>query len=233
MPPTGTVEQLLDAMHTRSRGDINRLIQFTGAHPNTVGGWLLGTSKPPMGEMLIRVAFFFELSGWKVSEMSAIDTLVAGMARYWMAEVATASDLKHALHYTAESNSDLLALFHNSRHPLYTQDLQSLLESKRTEYDRRFKKLVLEFGMSQDASESPPPPAPAVSQLLPKHQALIISQLAALLREAKPLAERVNSDDFTDEQRALLREEVGKFEYFELSTTLNQLTGPRPRKAKK
>lgn len=56
-----------------------------------------------------------------------------------------------------------------------------------------------------------------------------VAELAKLLKKAGPLAEIVNSDDMTDEDRGRLRALVGGERYVELSTNLNQMCSARTR----
>lgn len=56
-----------------------------------------------------------------------------------------------------------------------------------------------------------------------------VVQLARLLAKAVPLAELIDSDEFTDTDRARLRELVGVFSYFHLTTSLCQMCSQRAR----
>lgn len=57
----------------------------------------------------------------------------------------------------------------------------------------------------------------------------VVTQLAALLCQAARLASQVNSDGYSDEQRTLLLDLVGRRDYHELAENLCQLRHPLAR----
>lgn len=253
-----TVPDLLEELRRGPLEGISQLTDFLGAHPNTVGGWLLRTRPYPTGETLIRVACFFELQGRKVAELERADPLAANMARHWGLGLVSVDKLNEVLGYTATGTTALLSYFYGHRTPLPRRlgDLAAYLDELEEDYEARRAELRERFAPASEPDAFPQEPAPPPSAASPAPDVprpgvvpqaesppgetaglpLVsapnlgpVELAALLLRSAAPLIELIESDASTDEDRDKLRRLVGRDLFVELSTFLNRLTSWRVR----
>lgn len=229
MTAARSVSECLDLFRGAPREDIFKLIKFTESAPLTVGGWLMGTSKPPSGETMIKVAYFFDLNGWRVQELEESSTEIVTMARYWMSGVITTAELKEAMQYSTVDNQALLSLIYGKRTAIKASmlRLKTLLAEKQSKYEQIHSDLALKFRISFELESRAT--VSVVSPAQPEQDfTWVVETLAGLLRTALPLAEAIDNDG-SAEDFVRLRALTGLEEYVQLSTALNRMTGWRQR----
>jgi hypothetical protein len=220
---TGTFENALDVLRTYDRESILKFMHFMDAHPNTVGGWLLGTSKPPTGETKIRALSFFKLNGWLISDFEKLDSVGQNLALLLGFRVATLANMLDNLGLASSNANAILGYLYGEKELTkgtsmlakhYVADQAPLLAITRSQ-------LETEYLIS-----TPVAPVPVVATPTSSDPS---SLLASLLIDAYPLAVMLNSDDFSNEQRAAMRKLIGDERYLDLSVTLNQMRSTRTR----
>lgn len=221
---SGTFEQALDAFRRSSQADIQRFIEFMDVHPNTVGGWLLGTSKLPTGETKIRALCYFNLSDWKVSDFEKLDSLAKEMALLLGLRVTSLSEMLEELGLSANYGTGILGFLYGEKELTNTTRklAQRYVAEKAEDLEHAREKLKNTYKISESSTTSWAKASTAVS-------GDAVVELARLLNEAYGHAIELNSDDYTDAQRARMRELVGPQRYVELSVTLAQMKSARTR----
>lgn len=219
---TGTFDEALDALRKTSQADIKRFISFMEAHPNTVGGWLLGTSKLPTGETKIRALCYFNLNGWRVSEFEKLDDLAKSMALLLGLRVTTLPEMLEEIGLSQNYGTGILGFLYGEKElTRSTRKLaQRYVADKASDLKQAREDLSLKYEIKTDSSDLP---GVTVTSSDP------VSQLASLLIQAYPYAVALNSDSYSDEQRATMRELVGPEIYVELSVNLAQMKSTRTR----
>lgn len=211
---TGTVDQALETLRTSARSDIMNFTEFMGAHPNTVNGWLLGTS-PPMGDNKIRIISYFVLNGWKIDEYEQRDPLAQKLMLLLGYKVISMKEMLEELALSPSNAQGVLAFLYGERE--FSKPTRRLAEmlvaQKASQLSDVAQKLATNYVIkeSDDTTRS-------VERVEGDD---VVSRLSALLQQVMPMAELLNSDQFTDADRANMRLLVGPEVYEKLCVTLN------------
>ncbi len=221
----GTFEQALNQLRITDRATIKSFIQYMDAHPNTVGGWLFGTSIAPTGETKIRILSYFKLNDWRITEFESLEPLAQELALLLGYRVMTLAQILDELGLAQSYGSGILGFLYGEKElTKRTRKLaQLVVAQKANDLMSTEKQLKEQFGFKKLDQQLERPSTVSSS----KHSTIV--RLAEILKEAYPLAIALNSDNFTDEQRAEMRKLVGPENYVQLSVTLAQMKSARTR----
>ena len=213
---------------------------FVGVGDQTIRRWFK-KELHPVGEGLIRLRFYLEFLGYEVEELELLDRRVRDIARIYAFGVITLQFILDETNFSAGSNgtSVLLSVFRGVRgisNSKYAQlvALTELYSGKLAAKQAKTKKVLLGNGTAVAKPVlviTPPaalPPRLAAYQPQGSHLALIES-LAGLVKAAIPLARELESDEFTAEDRALVRELAGGDGVHRLANMLFRICGERAR----
>lgn len=218
----GTFEQALDALRAEPRAVIHEFMSFMDAHPNTVGGWLLGTSKPPSGETKVRALCYFRLKGWSVSEFENIELLAQNMSMLLGLRVITLAEMLDELGLAASYGNGILGFLYGEKElTKQARKLAQLLVVEKTAALELAKINAVSSLITIESNSAPANSAPTGS---------VGEKLAFLLAQAYPLALELNTENYTDEDRANMRRIVGHDQFVDLSVALNQMRSSRTRR---
>ncbi len=225
VPFKGTLKQCLDRLRQLPKQNIERFIAFTQAEKKTVWGWLMDDQSQPAGIFWVRAACFFRLNGWSVAELDANDPLAVTLAELWSYSVISPEEIKEFLGYETPSNQGLLEIVYGQRKFMLAQKkLMSQLAKLQAEaLEARRQELAPKYAIEFDGDETVGVP----------QRSDPVALLANLLKEALPLVKAINSDEFSDSDRARLRKLVGQGEYPELAVELSQMKSADTRKRAK
>ena len=218
----GTFEQALDALRTEPRVVIYEFMKFMDAHPNTVGGWLLGSSKPPTGETKVRALCYFKLKGWSVSEFEHIEPLAQNMSMLLGLRIITLAEMLDELGLAASYGNGILGFLYGEKE--LTKQARKLAQLLVVE-----KTAVLDSAKANAVSSLTITEPNSVS-INPAPTGSVGERLAFLLTQAYPFALELNTEKFTDEDRANMRRIVGHDQFVALSVALNQMRSSRTRR---
>ena len=221
MPQTMPFDDCLAELATMGRTEIKKFIDFMPARPETVNGWILSLSKPPVGEKYLFAELFFSLRDRQIEELAEVDPYACQLGRYWAAGIATADELKTALGYRETDNQCLIDIATGHRTPLShgLTGLTSLMHEREDAYHRKYQQLAKIYGTSD-------PPAPMSPTALDR--SALIGILTASLIAAAPIAALIETGN-SDDEREAVRQAVGPERFFLLSTALNKMLGWRAR----
>ncbi len=216
------------------------LALFTGTtvHP-TVHRWLRGTAVP-IGENAIGVRYYLELLGYEISE-NPRDPVLQEIGRMVAYDIATVEDLCKEVGAVTDYGRNLMLAALLGRAPI-SDDRLAVLESFALSFrdiiDEKKREIIaqLPHRMSQTKPAEPiaqrPTPSPILVTTTPSSDKLsvsLVTSLAHLVQAAIPLAEIVNSDKCSPEDRKKLRDLAGGNGVFRLANLLNRLCGEKAR----
>ncbi len=191
----------------------------------------------PSGVNLLKLQYLLELIGYTIIER---ETLTKSLHELAIQLAIQALSPKDAAEYTNVSENSVMRWCAGKSNPVATMEvtLLELLELHATE--AKEKKQQWQATLQELHFDSVQESNPSVQEFpLPKHEpnkALrrqVIEALAQLILTAKPLAELILTDDFTPEERELLRQltqVVRSNGVFDLSNLLNRLCSERARR---
>lgn len=219
-----TLQEHFDRLRASGRENIQTFIAFTGAHPNTVAGWLLGTTKPPTGEWWVKSVCFFLLNNREVMELTAVDPMAVELAQLIGYGVMSSKEVRESVGWIEDQG--LLEYLYGQRTPVAgrLERIAKLLEQRRAVLAEKIDELRMEFTIELE----PVPTGNSVS--LEGDDWAVLSRL---LIAALPIARRLNGDDSERgaESRGLLRSAVGAVSYAELARHLRVMTSETTRTA--
>lgn len=213
------------------------LAEFTGAPDNSVYRWLAGSSAIE-GERYLRTLYFLEAQRYEIVELRMLPNVVWQIGWLIAQNRITLADVLAKTNY---SPGHFLRLFRDSSGKMQA-DRKSALEQLVKHFDN-----VPSRFLDQDVTEDTPSPvltanerneilsrdtmgAPSKKKLPPAVKAVRrdIEILSHLIQAALPLAEWMNSDQCTEEDRQILRQLTKEgwqdgTALFRLSTALNGL----------
>jgi hypothetical protein len=221
-----------------------KVADFVGAGESAVYRWFSGKN-PPVGEGLIKIRFYLEHQGYEVKELAGLRPEVRDAARLYAFGILTLSELVVLFgHPPGRGGLDtLLSVFRgmegisSERAQLYREFISAYAEQLPAKQQELQK---IELNSNKDvpavslvrlgASErSKPKPAQLTLRTsIDSHEAIMVAfsgQVKALI----PLAELIESDTFTPEQRARTRELAGGDGVFKVANMLFRLCGERAR----
>lgn len=216
------------------------LARFTGTtvHP-TVHRWMRGTSVP-IGENAIGARYYLELLGYEITE-NPRDPVLQEIGRMVAYDIATVEDLcKEVGTVTDYGRDNMLGVLlgrisvSDERRAM----LESFALSFRDIIDEKKRELIAQLphrvpqAKSAEAIVQRPVPSPISAITAPPSGKLsmsLVSSLAHLVQATIPLAEIVNSDKCSPEDRKKLRDLAGGDGVFRLANLLNRLCGEKAR----
>lgn len=214
--------------------------QFVGVGDQTIRRWFK-KELHPVGEGLIRLRYYLEFLGYEVEELESLDKRIRDLARIYAFGVITLQEILGETKFNTGSSgtSALLSVFRgvrsisNSKYAKFVALTE--LYSEALAVKRATTKKVLLSSSTPPAkpalvitSPVPLPPRLAAHKPQGSHLALIES-LAGLVKAAIPLARELESDEFTAEERALVRELAGGDGVHRLANMLFRICGERAR----
>lgn len=219
-----TLQEHFDQLRASGRENIQKFIGFTGAHPNTVAGWLFGTAKPPTGEWWVRSVCFFLLNNREVVDLTTVDPVAVELAQVLAYNVMSAKEIRDYVGWAEEQA--LLGFLYGNRTPFRDkrERIEELVAARREDVHQKADELREEFGLEDQA------PLPGNSVSLEGDDWAV---LARLLNAALPLARRLNGDDGPRgaELRGLMRQAVGAQSYADVALLLRVMTSETTRTA--
>ncbi len=216
------------------------LTNFVGVTTATVSCWLKG-QRLPTGEPLLRLRFYLEFLGYDVQELRSLDGVVRAVARLCAFQIVGLTEVSRLVGYAdrpSGHNDTLLAIFRGAQG--VNKDRLEKFESLVGQYETQLEwkvsstpKIPLN-GRATMESEIATKPA-ALKPLKPKSvlsfqdKRVTMEVLSNLIQATLPLTQYVESDQFTPQDRAALRDLVGGDSVFRLANSLYRLCGERAR----
>jgi hypothetical protein len=201
---------------------LKRVVQFTGvSRGKTVLGWYERNS-PPEGTVLLKLRAFLSHWGCTVTELEQLNPTVRKISTLVGWGVVTPEELATLL--GNRSAKHLVAVL-QGRENTSAQCLTAM-EQLYTRYAASLQKKVSEYNTLPAVGEMPPTARPQKPSVR-KHDPIAI--LAHLINATLPLAELVNSDSFTAEDRRRLHELAGSNTVFNAANELNRLCSEKAR----
>lgn len=191
----------------------------------------------PKGENLFKLEFLLSLVGYSVMKEMEVSSAVASLSAMVATDIYTIDDIVRATQTTEQTVHRWLSgkLDQSNSRKAIIRDLVLRRQERLSSETSIWKAKLTSLGLiANDDKTVQVAGAPSTSPCSVEntHQVMIDS-LAGLINAAIPLAQAILSDDFTAEERRLLREATVKGRtngVFELSNLLSRLCGERARK---
>lgn len=236
----GTTERCLahlaKAIQGRDFFEKRKMIaDFVGVGDEAVHRWFKNGALP-VGEQLVRMRFYLEFLGYKVSELDELDVQVRNAARLFAFGIVSLSEIADLLGYVEKSGTDsLLKIFRGTRgvSSEKIQQIQAFVELYEKQLDGKRRGTVSVLTATSDdrrSEEASIITRPSLRTVGEGHSTLI-EALAAAVKAMLPLAEYVLSDSFTANERQRVRELAGGDGVSRLSLLLTKLSGEAARTA--
>lgn len=217
------------------------IADFAGVSDDSVHRWFK-EGRMPVGEQLVRMRFYLEFLGYKVSELNELDEQVRNAARLFAFGVASLSEIADLLGYVGKSGTDtLLRIFRGARGTSSEkiEQFESFIElygAKLNDKKRTVSKVLhVTDGDSHSQRTTDHFGASAAirsTSHVAGNQTAVVESFAGLITAMLPLAEYVLSDSFTAAQRSRVRELAGGGKgVSRLSNLFTQLSGEAARTA--
>jgi hypothetical protein len=227
---------------------------FCGTHYRTVEKWLEG-KHPPIGENLVRMRVYLEHIGYSVTELLKLNPVVRDAARLCAFRVVPIAEIAEMVGYAGRKTVDsgrntavdaILGIFRGVQgvgkdRLVEFEALVSVFKDMLPEKVQQTPKIDLadhvksQIEHEQVVVRTVPPagttfrPKLAFQRTLDTHTA-IIESFASTIKGLIPLAQLLESDEFTPAERAHLRELLGGDGVFEFANSFYRLCGERTRK---
>jgi len=202
-------EYLRQYLNAGGKDALAETAEFMGSRKIQVIDWL--NKGKIRGEDLIRLRYFLEKKRFEITEFSELTSDIYELGKLIayrrIALKAVASELGYP-------TDELLRKLRGKR---------NFVKSGRD----ALSKILERFGIRVDRNNGENPSED--SQLSREERKVSVEKLAKRINEISPLAEKVDSDDFTKVDRNYLRALTGGDGIFKLSNTLNHLCGERAR----
>lgn len=208
------------------------IVQFCQCARQTIRDWTLG--QPPIGTNLIRVRYFLVADGYAVSEIEKLHPLVRELGQLLAYGVLSLDAIRQEMGYS--NTKDVLATLHGKQRPNnFEQRISRLVNKYRPSIAQRLRDNQHIHSIPAPAASrtSPtgrrPEAKPSIVGSHPIDKRSVVESLAALIRAGLPLAELIESDVFSDQDRRQLRVLTGQNGVFRLANILNRLCGEEAR----
>ncbi len=234
----GTTEKcflyLLMKVSGRNRFAVqNAIAEFVGCESDSVHRWFRASK--PTGENLVRLRFFLDFLGCKVTELESLPKIVRDFGRIVAFKVVTLSDAANFVGYKTGDTESLLRVLHGKSSPSKEKQEKFVAfveayDKQLVEKERLTKKIDLEVKIiRQDFSrENVHPIQQPVEGSLDGHK-VIIESLVGSIKALIPLVREVSSDSYTAEEREKLRELAGPGVIFSFSNLMYRLCSEKGR----
>lgn len=225
---SGTEESLKDFLRDYPK-EARLLGHFAGVSDATVQRWKSGVNYP-IGLSLLAVRNFLALKGYKIPVFDELDPKIRDFGSLVVFRIITVKEAVKDLGYS--SNMGLFRLVFGKNAPM--GDRPAKIQGYLDVYgdDLVVKRASANVGVRMTSSSpqvSPPAsttpvhkPVCLAGKGLSDHEA-VITALAHLILAAKPLADLLNSEQFSDAERAEFRRLVGDKGMFNFSNVVNWL----------
>lgn len=250
----GTTSECLKHLASVTKNDkekIRFIANFCGTGLITTEGWLKGAGFP-RGEYLFKLKYYLEFLGYKVKELEYLDKEIRDAARVCAFGILTLSELAGFVGYSGTQRGEynrgnsidtLLTVLRGS-HGVSVKKLQMFAKVAETYnlelsgVQHRTEKIHIASKVQNLHVESPEE-VPVTLKKPFNHinlqtesdvHAAIIKSFAQSVLALTPLAKLLESDEFTAEERAQLRELSGGRGVFEFANSLYRLCGERSRR---
>jgi hypothetical protein len=248
MPIRGSTSQCLAdyLRHFPDRSATELMAEFCDSHYRTALGWLRGEPLPK-GLRLVKLRVFLQFVGYNVTDVIYTLNGAEPLSQLVALNLATVDEVRDELAYTKDDA--VFRILHGEATSLtegrgevlldFVNQHQAALEPALATARASIQKALPVQPWTTQPSGFPVEPDPVVStppvQLaeptIPSLSAkLIITLLASYLSAAKPLADLLDSDEYTEADRTRLRAIVGDTDFFELTNVMHRLSGPRARR---
>lgn len=212
--------------------------RFADVDSGTVRRWFK-SGRVPIGETLIRARFYMEFLGYEVEEVQVLNPVIRSAAEMLAFGASTIPEIVKFLGYTEGKVGveAVLAVFRGAQgvSPKRYEDLKILVELNQ-ELTEGKKKATQRISFEDvqprhhRSVQAPLPPRLRLGERSPLNlRQLLIESAAKQVEALLPLAQAIESDEFTAEERAKLRELAGGNGVFKLANTLSRLCGERSR----
>ena len=205
------------------------MAQFVETSDRQIYRWTRLESSP-RGEDLIRVRFWLESQGYKVSELQELADevyLLASLLAFSVFDFA----LVHEMITGYTNPDDSMALLHGTC-PLSSAKRQKIKDFLDDYLVAQIERLQPWLHWMESFTEVVWPSLeaqPTVKPLSTDNHDVILQSLKGMIEAASPLAELVLSDEFTQEERRALRQSFNDDELFVFSNTLSALCSAKAR----
>jgi len=211
------------------------LMKFVKVSSPTVRRWLIDDTKPA-GEVLVRLRYFLEQQGYRVSELEKLAKPVRNFGRLLGLDIASLKDLTLALKMPeGTSDSQTLAILRGvqgvspGRSKLmeaFTEEFKGLLQEKTA----KASIAAAEEAGQKLASKVHPALNGSRSHVNSKEKKHLIETFGLMVKSMVPLANLLASDSYTDADREMAREFAGGDGVFNLSNCLSMLCSETARR---
>lgn len=246
---------LRDAIRKQEDPSASRkiLADFVGVQEATAQRWFSGEMLPA-GEMLVRLRFYLEYLGYEVVELNKLSSSIRNSARLVAFRVVEVDDvLKHVGYATGQTGRDQLSRIYRgeantsddkllkfqeieSLYGMYLQEAQAqtrkieLGTSTPQKPSRNESSSVTSFPVESNGRKTTSTTLEGVAKSVDEEtREQIIVALANGIRALYPLAVMLESDAFSEDDRAQVRELSGGHGVFRLANSLYRICGERSR----
>jgi len=212
-----------------------KIAAFTTVTEVSVERWF-GEAHEPSGESLLRLRFYLDLHGYNVTELHEIQGAVLDAGRIFAFGIVPLSEIAQMVGYPdGRSGIDtLLRLFRGvSKAPqARLQQFATLVElyrgslSEKQQSISKIDAVHRKYANLNNSVHKFPALAPKPA---PDMHTSILETLSGMVKGMIPLAKLVASDEFSEEERKLLREMAGETGVFTLANELYRMCGARSR----
>lgn len=241
----GTMEKCLEHFVAENKFNVpsgtifskrNRICLLLGVGNNTGHAWF-NKERLPLGEQALRLRVFLEFLGYTIMEREMLMPILSELSVQIALGTVSRKDVADYLGTTVDVVLDMIS----GRQGVSAQreeTVKALLELHRSDTAQRKKEWLDVIALLDLAgiANDPQVAVHAMTTTMPtvrtKDASDSVAMLAHLLMAIKPLAERVDSDEFSAEDRKRLRELVrnGRSNLvFDLSNIFTRLCGERAR----
>lgn len=210
----------------------NPIISFCQCARKTIRHWMRG--QPPIGTMLVRVRYFLDAHGYRVEELERLTPLIRDLGALVAYGILNLKQATEAMGYKQEW--DLLNALHGKQIP---NNLKQRAVPLIIEHRAVLEKRMAEYRMQGFIPAAPPADTPGLrpsskdarstTAAIGSDRRLVITSLAAMLKAVLPLAELLDSEEFSEDERHQLRTITGRDGVFRLANTLHRLCGEEAR----
>lgn len=209
----------------------SEIITFCGINAVTFKAWLKGTS--PRGLRQTKLFLYLIQHGLKPSELRYTSQDILRVMALLAAEDISPSDALRALGSQSGSEQQVWKYIRANNVPLASSldRLRKWLseEDELTAITREVRADKLLEAQSPETLNPPEDEPDLVVRVSTHDGQSIAANLAALLAAAYPLAVRLESNEFTDDDRQHFRNAIGEDQFFALSNSLTRLSGVQAR----
>jgi hypothetical protein len=208
--------------------------EIFGLSSSAVNEWF-SKGHLPVGENKVRLQSFLKLVGYEATDYVPLDPPLDDLAFVIVTRAATIDEVASVLMVRRDQVFEYL-LRGGGLSAEREQTLRQFISARRQEWSERLMALKakvedLGFVTKAKAPESAAKPAETNGGIATAPEVMLLAQL---VNAAAPLAERVASDEFSADDRKLLRQltrmATGQSNHvFELSNSLNRCCGERAR----